>query len=452
MPVYPEGFGSGSGLARAHGPFLDSLNQMMGGGYGPSGQRLMRGMKVLQEFSVDLAAGDDGLDNDGSKPFKSLQVALDRFPLYASNLDFLYEVTPGFVQGYPGPVVIRLGPGVHVINRGLQRVFPFLIVMGSVRVVDKFKIASRDTEGITLTKDGSTPDWTASQHRKRFVRLPIPAYNDYWGQPYLERQPIIDNTEDTITIAWTPPPLGYAPNHNLAVGTEIEIIELESEIRFEDYAQIAIDGGTFQVEQCVIDNQGYTCIYSNVPRGGGWYYACHFKNGYYTTEGFFFYGCIFEDVYYPHYLWGLKELYLQNCFYLNCSGAVLAQQPCLVVCNSHLFFENCSDGFMIGSGMLYLGSRRIYARNVANAFVLNAMARAIDEMGLENYGDKPACVWNVGGGSFLQLRTSSAAEAVDADDTLQVGGVGMSLSTFRTTHSSHYTDAKENRVTEEVAL
>jgi hypothetical protein len=413
----------------------------------------MRGLKVLQEFSVDLDAGDDGLDNDGSKPFKSLQVALDRFPLFASNLDFRYEVTPGFFQGYPGPTVIRLGPGVHVINRGLQRVFPFLVVIGSVRVVASFKVASRDAAGITLTKDGSTPDWVPSEHRKRFVRLRIPTYNDFWGQPYPERHPIIDNTEDEIMVAWSPPPYGYAPYHDLAAGTEIEIIELESEIRFEDYAQIVVDGGMFQIDQCVIDNQGYTCIYSSTPRCGGWFYACHFKNGYYTTEGFFFYGCLFEDAYAPIYAWGIKEVYLQNCFFLNCSGGVLAQQPVLVVCNSNLFFENCSNGFYVGVGVLYLGSKLLFARNVPTAFTLGSMARGIDEGGLENYGaDKPATVWSVAGGSFLQLRTNTAAEGVDADDTLQVGAVAMSLATFRTTYSSHYTDDRENRVTEEDAL
>lgn len=438
---FPENFGQGSGISRAHSEFLDRLNAMMGGGQAP-GSNFALATRVMKPtvIIVDPINGDDNPKNPGTDtPLKSLSEAIRRI----SSVN---------VSGYVGTKYayqILLKAGNHIMSPGMISDVhcPNVRFTGELLDVDNFVIKTVDND-LVISKDAGTPAWVPGEHKGKLVK--VFSHADYGFGDIYEHNNIIDNTEHSLTLAWAP---GVNPYRLPQVGDVIEIKDYGTKLIPSDYAYIRVASGTAEFENLVFNAVGL-------------------RNHFGTTISLI--SCMIENSSYGLINEGLA--YITNLYALNLYGGVYSMSNGSYLAIRNLFANGCSYGARLSwAGYLDIYAN-IFGLNTANLIYLrynsrctlaaNAWVKGCTNLLSASRGfvdvvnayplhllsgsEKPVNTFNIKDASRLWLHKDTDLEASNIDKTFNVQGTEFSYADFRNAgiHNHKYLDNYGNQIYE----
>jgi hypothetical protein len=255
----------------------------------PSNETLTR-TSTIRRLYVDAVSGDDGDGADGSvaHPVRTLTAALRRIA--------------GQSQGpisFDSQNEIILKPGTHTIPpTGDPLIYYQTMLGGHVRIKGElttlatFTVDSYSGQGLKIKKTGAA-DWTPNA----FVGEALHVVFSFYGYPYIYNFPIMSNTADELTVAWSPDSsvggIGWLPPP--APGTVLEIVrrpvltgnallvEFDTYVEFVDITFSGPSGpyvasfGSIYFSECRFDGTSGNTTYA-WQRSYSGFYNCHWIN------------------------------------------------------------------------------------------------------------------------------------------------------------------------------
>jgi hypothetical protein len=329
MPLFPEGYGQGSGLSLQHGDFIKRMNALAIGGYF-EGASFGFAMRVGQPFAqrpsikVDPVNGDDAPLNDGLvTPLKTIGAMARRLPLIPNGA--LVDLAAG---DYPLEDFNYFQDDYWLDQTAMGAELSSLVVRGAVREHASFEVDAYHDNSY-VSKDAGTPAWTPGQWVGYYLR-------GTWSFPYLGGNliftydaPIWANDAHELTLA-----VSYGLSFGLepAPGMVMKIVEPASRIIPSagpmGSKDLSISGNL--IFRSVVFDGFYPYLY-NGPQAIATFMACKFMNASYGVLGT------------PAQL-ALFECWFENCTYnagLFSSGRVYASNPVI---------KNCGGGLRIDDG------------------------------------------------------------------------------------------------------